>query len=887
MSLGPGARLGPYEVVAAIGAGGMGEVYRARDTRLGREVAIKVLPESFANDADRLARFEREAQVLASLNHPNIATIHGLEERALVMELVEGPTLADRIAEGPIPIDEALPIARQIAEALEAAHERGIIHRDLKPANIKLRPDGTAKVLDFGLAKLGESGLGARGSGFDGSLSPTISVQATMAGVILGTAAYMSPEQARGKAVDRRADIWAFGCVLYEMLTGKPPFETGDTISDAVAAILKNEPDWNALPTDTPANVRTLLRRCLQKDPQKRLPHIGIARMEIEEPAAPAPPSIAPVVRAQRSFSVSWPLAFVAVVFMMLVYSALPWLQDDVPSPDLPAVRTSIITPISTDPISLALSPDGKQIVFVASVNGVAQLWLRRLDRDTAQPLRGTEGARYPFWSPDSRSVAFSTAGKLMRLDIGGGTPEVLATLAAGGRGGTWNQDGVILIAPNTGSPLIRVSANGGGGVPATRLVRQNGHRFPQFLPDGHQFLFFAFGNADAQGIYLGSLDSQDVTKILTSDSPGVYSQGFLYWVRSGTTLVAQQLDTDQRRLVGDVFTVADAVATDSITGGIAVSVSRTGLIAYRTGAANHRQLKWYDRTGKMLGVLGDPDDSALLAPRLSPDGRRAVANRSVQGNQDIWLMDGTRTSRFTFDRGLDRFPLWSPDGLRILFDSTRKGTRDLYTKSSTGAGEEELVLTSADDKSATDWSPDGRYVMYRAIEMQTGRDLMVLPLATRKPWVFLRTQFEENMGFFSPDGRWIAYQSNESGRVEIYVRPFINAENAVSATRLGGQWQVSTSGGIEAHWRRDGRELYYINAEGELMAAPTVTDGDSFQVGAPVKLFAPQIYGGGADVAQGSQYDVAPDGRFLINTVLDEVTSPITLLQNWKPPTN
>ena len=903
MPLGPGARLGPYEVVSAIGSGGMGEVYRARDTRLGRDVAIKVLPDSFADDPDRLARFGREAQLLASLNHPNIATIHGLEEgiveagfsrpmRALVMELVEGPTVADRIAEGPIPADEALPLARQIADALEAAHERGVIHRDLKPANIKLTPSGQVKVLDFGLAKLvgpaeGAPSVAAGFSRSNVSLTPTMTSPAMMTGVgvLIGTAAYMSPEQARGKSVDRRADIWAFGCVLYEMLTGRQAFDAGETVSDAIAAILTKEPEWGALPDSTPPQIRTLLRRCLQKDSQKRLPHIGIARMEIDEPApAPAAPLVAPMP-APRKRSFSWPLAVVTIVGMTLVYSALPWLQDDEQPPiDAAEMRTSIVTAPSADPISLALSPDGKQIVFVASGNGASQLWLRRLDKDAAQPLRGTEGARYPFWSPDSRSIAFSTPGKLMRLNLDGGAPEVVTTLAAGGRGGSWSKDGVILIAPNTGSALMRVSASGGEPVPATKLVGQAGHRFPQFLPDGRRFLFFGFGAADTQGIYLGSLDSNDVTKVVSSEGPAVYTAGILYWVRGDTILVAQRFDVEQRRLVGEVVTVADQVATDIVSGGVAVSVSQSGLIAYRTGGSNRRQITWYDRAGRMLGGIGAPDDT-LLAPRLSPDGRRVVANRSAQGNQDIWLWDGTRVSRFTFDSSVDRFPLWSPDGSKILFDSTRKGTRDFYVKSATGANDEELLLTSTDDKSASDWSRDGRFVLYRSVGGRTGRDLMVLPLATLKPWTFLSTPFEENLGSFSPDQRWIAYQSNESGRFEVYIRPFI--EPGGSSTRAGGQWQVSTEGGIQPHWRYDGAELYYINPEGQMMAVQTRVQGTVLELGAPVKLFDTHIYGGGTDVAQGSQYDVARDGRFLINTLLDEATAPITIVQHWKPPLN
>jgi eukaryotic-like serine/threonine-protein kinase len=912
MPLGPGTRRGPYEVIAAIGAGGMGEVYRARDSRLGRDVAIKVLPDSFASDPDRLARFEREAQLLASLNHQNIATIHGLEDgpaeagphtRALVMELVDGPTLADRIAQGAMPLDEAPPIARQIAEALEAAHERGIIHRDLKPANIKLTPSGQVKVLDFGLAKMLESaGSGQLAAGSPNlTVSPTISIQATYAGVILGTAAYMSPEQARGKPADRRADIWAFGCVLFEMLTGKQAFEPGETVSDAVAAILTKEPDWTALPKETPGNIRTLLRRCLQKEPNRRLPHIGSARIELEEPTAPAivvPPIPSPASRPRFTFS--WPAAVVAIVAMSFIYSALPWLQDDPPPGgrglDAPEMRTEIVTPSTPDPTAIAISPDGRQMVFVASGDGPSRLWLRSLSSSTAQPLAGTEGAMYPFWSGDSRSVAFAVGTKLERFDLGASAPKMITDVPNTTRGGTWNKEGTVLFAVGAGS-LATVSAAGGQATQALeKLEGQNDQRFPQFLPDGRHFLFFAVGPPNMQGIYLGSLDSKETKRLTAADTAGRYvASEFLIWVQAGT-LVAQRIDVQRGELVGSRITIADSVGFDANLRAAAFSVSETGLIAYRSGTASRRQLVWFDRTGKSLGVFGGPDEAAPSTPRISPDGRRVAVYRVVQGNADIWLLDGTRTTRLTFDAALDRFPLWSPDGTRIVFDSNRKGTRDFYVKSSNGTGSEELLFESPADKAAYDWSPDSRFILFRNQEEQTGRDIWVLPLDGRKPWVFLKASFDEHQAHFSPDGRWVVYASNESGREEIYVRPFVpqaaagstkETQSTDGTRQVSGQWQVSTAGGIFPRWSKDGRELYYLGPLGEIMAASVRVTDTTFDVGTPVKLFDTHIYGGGVDANQGRQYDVTSDGRFLINTVLDEAPAPITILQNWKPPSN
>ena len=886
MAIASGTRLGPYEVTAPIGAGGMGEVYRAHDTTLNRDVALKVLPELFALDPDRLARFKREAQVLAALNHPNIAAIYGFEgtggAQALVLELVEGPTLADRIAQGPIPLAEALPIAKQIADALEAAHEHGIIHRDLKPANIKVRDDGTVKVLDFGLAKALEGDVAAANV----SQSPTLSVAATRLGVILGTAAYMSPEQARGKAVDRRADIWAFGCVLYEMLSGKRAFG-GDDVTVTLARVVEREPDFDALSPSVPARVRQALRVCLRKDPKQRGGDIRDVRLALEGAFETAvPQTTAPGGR------LAW-MASLAAAALLIAAMAIPALRHlrETPAPPLPETRTEIVTPATAYPVSFALSPDGRQIVFVASGDGPSRLWLRSLASSTAQPLAGTEGAVYPFWSPDSRSVGFFADGRLKRIDIGGGAPQTLAT-AASGRGGTWSADGMILFTPNaTVSPLFLVPASGSEAAAVTNLDRQSNQLFPFFLPDGRQFLFYAQGAPETAGIYLGSLESGE-TKRLTPDggTAGVYlSSGWLLWVRAGT-LVAQRLDLERQALTGDPVTLADPVAFEVNFGASAVSVSASGLVAYRSGGASPRQLAWFDRSGKALGALGAPDENDLGAPSVSPDGRRVAVRRTVGGNTDIFLLNGTRTSRFTFDAAIDRLPIWSPDDSRIAFDSNRKGLRNLYQKPSSGAGVEELLVESDQNKILSDWSADGRFLLYFSVDPQTDRDLWVLPMrADRMPWVFLKTRFSEKVGQFSPDGRWVAYESNESGRLEIYIRPFVEPADSGAtghaAAATGGQWQVSTAGGIYPRWRPDGRELYYLGPNGEMMAAPITATGTTLEPGASVVLFPTRIYGGGADNQQHWQYDVTRDGRFLINTVLDDNASPITLIQNWKPP--
>jgi serine/threonine protein kinase len=871
--LGAGDRVGPYEIVAPLGSGAMGEVYRARDTNLHRDVALKVLPGQFALDPDRSARFRREAQLLATINHPHIGAIYGLEEsngaQALVLELVDGPTLADRLALGPIPREEALTIARQIAEALDAAHEKGIIHRDLKPANIKITSNGVVKVLDFGLAKVWDGAPQA-----DLSASPRLTATDLGERTVLGTPAYMSPEQARGQSLDRRTDVWSFGCVLYEMLTCRAPF-AGDTISDTLAAILEHEPDQTLLPADTPSGIRRLLRRCLQKDRRRRLQAAGDAAIEIDDASTESEEPQDVFVTASRNRE-----RFVWIVATLVLSTvALTLGISSLRTPaDVADLRVDITTPSTDAPTSFAISPDGRRLVFVAYDQGQARLWLRPLDATTAQPLAGTDGAMYPFWSPDSRALGFFADGKLKRIDIRGGLPQTLAD-AQGGRGGTWNPDGLIVFAPTAVGSLSSVQSSGGDVATVTNVDRpqQASHRFPQFLPDGRRFLFFVEGRPDTQGVYLGELDSPKTRRVTAADSAGAYlTPGWLLFPRQGT-LVARRFDSTPGELTGDPITVADPVGLDVSNFSRAFSVSREGIVAYRSVGTGRRQLIWFDRIGKPLGALGVPDDSELVAPSLSPDGLRVAAHRTLLGNTDVWVFDAARATRFTFDASRDLFPIWSPDGKHLAFDSNRSGTRYFYQKQSDLAGAEVPFLETPEAKVLNDWSPDGQSILYvTPNNLRTGADIWYVPLSgDRKPIPFVETVFLERAGQFSPDGLWVAYQSNETGRYEIYVRSFPGP---------GGQQQVSTSGGIQARWRSDGKELYYIAPEGKLMAVSITRHGSAIEPGMPVALFQTRIWGGGTNATQNQQYDVSPDGRFLVNSAIEDVAmSPITLLLNWK----
>ena len=882
--LSPGTKLGSYEVISLIGAGGMGEVYRARDTRLNRDVALKVLPEAFARDTQRMARFEREAKLLASLNHPNIAAIYGLEEsgpiRALVMELVEGPTLAERIAAGPVSVDETLPIARQVADAVDYAHENNVIHRDLKPANVKVKADGMVKVLDFGLAKA----LSDEPTAADMSNSPTLSMAATMQGVILGTAAYMSPEQAKGKTADRRADVWAFGVVVFEMLTGKQLYK-GDTVAETLAWVITKEPPFDALPATTPPAIRSLLRRCLEKNLRQRLQHAGEARITIEH-AGDSVSAAEPVPAAQRKSRerIAWSVAAV-LLLALLAAGAFTYFR---PAPaEAEAVRFLVsppdtwsleqrLGPTGAAPNPLAVSPDGRRLAFLGmAADGKSQLWIRSLDTLTAEPLAGTEGAARPFWSPDSRFLGFFAAGKLRKIDISGGPPITLCD-APNDRGGAWSPDGVIVFAPVNSGALQKVSA--AGGVPSAATVLGEGetaHRRPFFLPDGRHFLYYATGLQGGTGgvyvVYVASLDTAERKSLMNADSQVLYSRGHLLFLRE-TTLMAHPFDARRLELAGEAFPIAEQIQIQGNPPTGVFSASENGVLAYQTGAAAAgTQLAWLDRTGKQTSTLGTAVVQTEL--KLSPDGKRAsVAIPDQAGRQDIWLYDLARglKTRFTFDPGNETTSAWSPDGSRIVFRSNRKGHFDLYQKASSGAGTEEVLLEDNLDKRPMSWSADGRHILYTSAGGPTGNDLFVLPLSgDRKPIPFITTQFSEAQGQFSPDGRWVAYVSNESGQNDVYVAPFPGP---------GGKWLISTAGGSWPRWGRDGAEIFYLTAENKLMAAEVNGKGASFEVGAVKSLFDMRAPAGGY------RYDVSADGqRFLINFLPEQSSAaPITVVLNW-----
>jgi Tol biopolymer transport system component len=880
MALAPGTRIGPYEITAPIDSGGMGEVYRATDTNLKRQVAIKVLPAALAGDPDRLTRFQREAEVLASLNHPHIAHIHGLERSggttALVMELVEGPTLADRIARGAIPVDETLAIARQIAEALEAAHEQGIIHRDLKPANIKVRDDGTVKVLDFGLAKA----LEPKVSSADVADAPTITSPAmTQAGVILGTAAYMSPEQAKGRAVDKRADIWAFGCVLYEMLRGARLFAS-DSVPETLGLIFSREPDLTKLPEATPPRVRALIARCLVKDPRQRLRDIGEARLTLDvahDTTGTVLPAPAPVFWRAAPWGVASVFGLIALLLVPPAIRAYRTAR-----PDSPRVVLDLATPATDDPISFALSPDGQQLVFVAHGEAnIDKLWVRPLGDDTPRPLPDTEGASYPFWAPNSREVGFFADRKLKRIDVTGGSTAEIAD-APSGRGGAWNQDDVIVFVPSTGTGLFRVNARGGPVAQVTDIVagQRIGPRWPQFLPDGRHFIFYLGVAPEAtRGIYLTSLDGGEPRRVLASESAAAYlAPGYLVLVRQ-EVLVAVPFDGS---VTGEATRLAEGVGTDNALQRSAFSVATNGRLAYRAGGAStqRRQLVWVDRAGTLMGAVSPPDSvGAQACPELSPDERRIVLHSSPQRNVDVWLVDVTRGggTRFTSDPGADTNPVWSPDGRRIVFDSSRQGVYDLFEKPADDtAAAEKPLLVNPDEKLPLSWSQKG-YLLYRTTGSNTGRDLWALPMVgEQKPFPVVRTNGDEDEGQISPDGNWIAYGSTQSGgRLEIYLDSFPKGRDLK---------RISTGGGSQVRWAPHGRELYYITPDGHLMAVPLARgqDAQSLKIGPTQTLFQTRLATGANVSGAKPQYAVARDGRFLMNVRVDETRpAPLTIVLN------
>ena len=840
MALGTGTRVGHYDIVSPLGSGGMGEVYRARDTRLNRDVALKVLPELFLHDPERLARFEREAQLLAALNHPNIAHIYEAGKSGsghagaafLALELVPGPTLAERLTRGPIPLDETLSIARQIVDALDAAHEHGVIHRDLKPANIKVREDGTVKVLDFGLAKA----LAPQGASGEVLNSPTMSARATEMGVILGTAAYMAPEQAKGKIADQRADVWAFGVVLFEMLAGKQVF-TGETPSEVMASVMKEDPDWSLLPATLSPALRRLLRRCLEKDPKKRLSAMSDVRLELSEKdiAVADTPAVA---RGSKLGLVGAAVAGAAVTAIAFVFAG-PSLR---PSPERAPSRVTVLGPegvtLQFDAAESAISPDGRTLVFTAvDPNGTTRLWLRPLDSLDARPLTGTENGRMPFWSPDSRQIGFFTNDKLKKMPAAGGTVEVLCD-ARDARGASWGTQNAIVFAPSNAGPLMRVSPNGGEPAPATTLDAargETGHRFPSFLPDGRHFLFATLPQKNLQfDLFVGSLDDSSRVPLGSAEGAAVYAEpGYVLFNRKGV-LFAQAFDTATNQLSGEPAAISPAPgATGALySAGHAVSASANGTLMHLGDRLPDTRLAWFDRTGREIGTLSVPE-GRYQEIAIAPDGRRAAIVRFTSQNEsDIWMADLTRggATRFTTERALNIDVAWSPDSTRLLYAADVAGPRDLFVKPASGATPAKAVYAStALFKDSRMWSPDGKVAIFEELDPTTNRDLWILPMDESKPSLYLQTPYDETNGVFSPDGKWLAYASNESGRSEVYIDTFPQPQN---------KYKVSDNGGIPASWRQDGKELLFFSAGFRSVYVADVTTGAGVTAGAPRKLF-------------------------------------------------
>ena len=892
MPLTIGTRLGNYEILAPLGAGGMGEVYRARDARLGRGVALKILPVAFAQDPDRLARFDREARTLASLQHPNIASLFGLEEvggqRFLLMELVEGEDLAARLARGSLPVDEALEIGRQIAEGLEAAHEKGIVHRDLKPANIKIAPDGSVKLLDFGLARayLGDSSASLP----DTLNSPTLTAAMTQQGFILGTAAYMSPEQARGKVVDRRADVWAFGCILYEMLSGKRLFD-GETISDILASVLRNDPDWNALPAEVPPGTRRLLKRCLARDPRHRLRAAGDALLELESegPQPPAPAVASAMRRAKpgRRETIAWGLIAVLVVALAMV---LPRVIGRGAGLRLRSVHMEIRLPQGQRISAFApatISPDGHWIAYGAEdISGVRRIWIRSLEQFEPEPLSETEGAVFPFWSPDSKSLGYFQDGTIRRMDIESRISQVVSEKVGGGdqpRGGAWMKDGTILFAPDPNSPIHRVDSGGGESVAVTRLendLSDWSHRYPVPLPDGEHFLYTGWSNNTATlrsrgGIFVGALKGGAVRKLFDDKSSATFVEPRWVMMRRNDRLVAVALDLKTLQPGLEAIPIDSEEMFEPNTGVVPVSASVRGDLLYTTGQASLLTTPvWLDREGRAGPPLGDP--GTFMHFDVAHDGIRfAIARTEGSSATQVWIGDTQRGTLSLLSRGAnDSFsPVWSPDGTRIAFINSDSGDEDLFVQSTVETTpRESLHQQSGHDTLISDWSADARYLFFQFTpENDVSRSVIwAYDFREKQARSVLAEDSEQSGAVLSPDGRWLAYTSGESGVPQIYIRSFPG---------LDRKWLVSTQGGDQAHWRKDGKEIWYLEpgADGRRLMSVGITEDDgALRTSVPSRLF----------MVPGSIIQMTPDAghtRLLaLRRIEDETPGALRMILNW-----
>jgi eukaryotic-like serine/threonine-protein kinase len=907
MGLEAGKKLGPYEIVSPLGAGGMGEVYRARDTRLDRDVAVKVLPAHLANDAQLKQRFEREAKTVSSLNHPHICTLYDIGREGdtdfLVMEYLEGETLLKRLERGPLEGEQLFQIAIQISDALDKAHRKGVVHRDLKPGNIMLTPHGGAKVLDFGLAKTASPLLpGSSSSGkatppgaSDGmTASPTMSTPLTTAGSVVGTFQYMSPEQLEGREADARSDIFSLGAVIYEMATAKRAFP-GKSRYSVASAILEKDPDpiRSVAPT-APAALERVVGRCLAKDPEDRWQTARDVTVELQwasehDLEAPVAPPVEAVTVAKPSplTKIAWGVAAVSLLAAIGLAAVFFLRPSEVARP----IRSQILQPEKTlfafdgTVGSPQLSPDGTRLVFPATdASGKEALWVRPLDSLSAQRMEGTDGAAYPFWSPDSRHLGFFQDGKLKKIDVTGG-PAVTLCDVQDGRGGAWSKDDVIIFSPGTlNSVLSRVEA--AGGAPTTIASNKGtgsafSNRWPIFLPDGKHFLYLS-GDLTAigtqkLGIYVGALGTDQAEFLVQADSNALYSPpGLLLYLR-GNTLMAQPFDAGSQKLKGEAFPVAEQVASPQLFRLGYFTVSQNGIMVYQTGeAASSGQFVWFDADGKPGAIVSEP--GTQQEPQLSPDGRRLAYTVSDSSGKsaDIWILDierGVRT-RFTFGPDVADTPVWSPDGSRIAYDLIQKGRGDLYVKDASGAGKADLLFQSEANKTPVDWSRDGRYILFDSLDPQgkTKYDIWALPLfGDRKPFPFIHSEFEEPEAMFSPDTHWVAFESNESGNYEVYLIPFPAG---------GGKWQVSQGGGVQPIWKPDGSGLFYLAPGGKMMEVSIAEKGEAVEIGTPHELFQTTIADAGAF---GRAYSVMPDGkRFLVEKQERGAAPPLTLVANW-----